>query len=79
MKYILTIILLISLLLTGCSIQPEITVNPETFVIVDRTTGEIYHPDLEPAPEIEGSQITFIQDGKAYIISGNWIIEGELK
>lgn len=66
------------LLAMGCG-TTEPTVSPETFTVVDRQTGVIYYPDLEPAPEIVGSTVTFTQGGKAYILSGNWLIVGDLR
>lgn len=63
----------------GCGSTFSSTVDPETFTIVDRQTGEVFYPDLDPEPEITGNSITFIQDGEAFILNGNWLVKGELR
>lgn len=82
-KFKITTLLVASLLLisvVSCNNYSEVgTVNPDNYSIIDRITGDIYHPDLNPLPQIEGDRITFTQDGKAYILNGGWLIQGELE
>jgi len=71
------LLLVIPFLLVSCG-SAQLTVDPETFIIVDRQTGTVYYPDPEPKPEIRGETITFVQDNKAYMLTGNWLVVGEL-
>lgn len=75
----LIILVLVLLLLLGCGSSNVRVADSRTLVVIDRETGVVYYPDLSPKPEIKGGSITFVQVGKAYILTGNWMVAAELE